>query len=50
MSAIPRIDEFIYMNEQYYQVLNVVYTLDDKNKIYVIVLETNRKLDEEKIN
>jgi len=49
MCMIPRIDEFIYKNDQYYQVLNIVHRFGKTQEIFVILLETNRKLDEEKI-
>lgn len=41
MVIIPRRDEYIYLNEQYYQVLNVVHTLNEKQDIFVIVEEVS---------
>ena len=39
MAIIPRRDEYIYLNEQYYQVLNVVHTINEKQDIFIIVNE-----------
>ena len=39
MVIIPRRDEYIYLNEQYYQVLNIVHTLNEKQDVFIIVNE-----------
>jgi hypothetical protein len=41
MVIIPRRDEYIYLNKQYYQVLNVIHTLNEKQDIFVIVEEVS---------
>jgi hypothetical protein len=42
MSIIPRKDEFIYFNEQYYTVLNIVHNIARKQGICVVVEELNQ--------
>ena len=44
MVIIPRRDEFIYMDNQYYEVLNVVHMLNEKQDIFVIVNELVKPL------
>ena len=39
LSVIPRRDEYIYLNNQYYQVLNVVHKLNDKQDIFIVINE-----------
>ena len=39
IDVIPRRDEFIYLDDQYYEVLNIVHTLDEKQDIFVIINE-----------
>jgi hypothetical protein len=34
---VPRINELIYMNNQYYKVLNVIHMLNKKHDIFIIV-------------
>jgi hypothetical protein len=36
-SVIPRKDEFIWCDELYYQVLNVVHSMDKSHNIFIIV-------------
>ena len=36
---LPRRDEFIYFNEQYYQVINVVHMMNKLQDIFIIVDE-----------
>lgn len=44
MIIIPRRDEYIYMNEQYYEVINVVHMLNEKQDIFVIVNEMTKNI------
>lgn len=37
VDVIPRANEFIYLNDEYYKVLNVVHTLNNKQEIFVII-------------
>ena len=37
VDAIPRANEFIYLNDEYHKVLNVVHTLNNKQEIFVII-------------
>ncbi len=37
--SLPRISEYIYLNDKYYQVINVVHDLTKNNKRLVIVDE-----------
>jgi hypothetical protein len=39
LSIIPRINEYIYYEDKYYMVLNVVHQLNDKHDIFIIVEE-----------
>lgn len=39
LDAIPRKDEFIYMDEQYYIVLNVIHDLTSKPSLLVVVVD-----------
>jgi hypothetical protein len=45
MIIIPRRDEYIYMDEQYYEVLNVVHMLNEKQDIFVIVNEMVKNIN-----
>lgn len=40
---IPRRDEFIYLVDRYYQVINVVHNMDKKHHIFVIIEEVNQQ-------
>lgn len=48
--VIPRKDEYIYINDMYYQVLNVVHNLTIKHQILIIVEEYSQKNVIESIN
>lgn len=37
--VIPRQYEYMYFDNQYYEILNVVHTLDKKQEIFIIVSE-----------
>jgi hypothetical protein len=37
LSIIPRIDEFIYLDNQYYQVLNIVHQLNKNQEIFIVI-------------
>ena len=39
VKTIPKSGEYIYMDGQYYEVLNVVHTIDKTHEIFVIVSE-----------
>jgi hypothetical protein len=39
VDTIPRSGEYIYLGEQYYEVLNVVHSIDKNHQIFVIVSE-----------
>ena len=41
--AIPRRDEFIYLVDRYYQVINVVHDLSKKHSVLVIIEELNQQ-------
>lgn len=45
LNSIPQRDEYIYMNEKYYDVLNVVHSIDKTHQILVIIDETKPKFD-----
>lgn len=44
-SFVPRRDEFIYLVDRYYQVLNVVHDIQKKHEIFVIIQELNNDID-----
>lgn len=39
LRVIPRRDEYIYLNNQYYQVLNVIHKLNEKQDIFIVINE-----------
>lgn len=39
LAVVPRQGEYIYMNNKYVNVLNVVHSIDDKHAIFVVVEE-----------
>ena len=41
--VIPRNGEYIYLDEQYYEVLNVVHSIDENQNIFVIINEISTK-------
>ena len=45
LNSIPQRDEYIYMNERYYDVLNVVHSIDKNHQILVVIEETKPKFD-----
>ncbi len=45
LKSIPQRDEYIYMDDKYYDVLNVVHSLDKNHNIFVIIQETKLKID-----
>lgn len=45
LNSIPQRDEYIYMNDRYYDVLNVVHSIDKNHQILVIIEETKTKFE-----
>ncbi len=43
LEVIPRRDEYIYLFNQYYEVLNVVHMLNEKQDIFVIINELSNQ-------
>jgi translation elongation factor P/translation initiation factor 5A len=43
--SIPKKDEYVFMDNKYYDVLNVIHTIEKEHKILIIVEETKLKLD-----
>lgn len=43
-TIIPRKDEYIYLDEQYYEVVNIVHMLNKKQDIFVIISEVENKI------
>lgn len=41
INIIPRRDEFIWVDEKYYQVINVVHSITDKHEVLLVVEEQN---------
>ena len=44
LAVIPRSGEFVYVNGQYYEVLNVIHSLDKKHNVFIIVKTYSRDL------
>lgn len=42
MSYIPRINEFIFIKDVYYNVINVIYDLNNKEKIIIVVKKIDK--------
>jgi len=45
LNVIPRCNELIYMDEQYFTVLKVIHTLNSKQEIFIIIDEIGAKLN-----
>jgi hypothetical protein len=45
LNVIPQRDEYVYMNDRYYDVLNVVHSIGDKHNIHIIIEETQTKFE-----
>ena len=39
LSIIPRLDEFLFINEQYYQVISVIHQIKNKQEIFIVINE-----------
>lgn len=50
VDVIPRKDEFIYMDVQYYIVLNVIHDLTTKPNVLVVIDEFTPKIDDKYIS
>lgn len=46
LSFIPKRDEYIYLNEKYYKVINVVHRLNKIQDIFIVVDYDENKLNE----
>lgn len=44
LNVIPRIGEYLYFNEQYYEVINIIHMLDDKQEYFIIVNEIGAEI------
>jgi len=42
MEVIPRRDEYIWFDEKYYVVLNIVHSITDKQEVFVVVEEKEK--------
>jgi hypothetical protein len=42
MEVVPRRDEYIWFEEKYYIVLNVVHSITDKQEVFVVVEEKEK--------
>jgi hypothetical protein len=45
LNVIPQRDEYVYMNDRYYDVLNVVHSIGDQHNIHVVIEETKTKFE-----
>ncbi len=43
--SIPKKDEYVFLDNKYYDVLNVIHTIGKEHKILIIIEETKLKLD-----
>jgi hypothetical protein len=48
MNIVPQRDEYIYMDDKYYNVLNVVHSMGKKHNILVVIDETKLKVSLDK--
>lgn len=37
VDVIPRANEFLYMDDKYHKIINVIHTLDGKQEIFIII-------------
>ena len=37
IDVIPRVNEFIYLNETYYRVIGVVHQINEKQEIFIVI-------------
>ena len=42
LSIIPRRDEYIWIDEKYFIVLNIVHSITDKQEVFVVVEEKEK--------
>lgn len=42
MEVVPRRDEYIWFEDKYYIVLNVVHSITDKQEVFVVVEEKEK--------
>jgi len=47
VDIIPRINEYLYMNDNYHKVINVIHTFNGKQEIFVIIEELKFEIDTE---
>jgi hypothetical protein len=45
VEVIPRVNEYLYMDEKYHKVINVIHTMDKKQDIFVIIEELTTQYD-----
>jgi hypothetical protein len=43
--SIPQRNEYIYINNKYYDVINVIHSIDKTHKIHIVIEETEEKYD-----
>jgi hypothetical protein len=44
LSVIPRKDEYIYLNNQYYEVLNIIHDINNKENILLVINELKENI------
>jgi hypothetical protein len=42
LSIIPRRDEYIWIDEKYFIVLNIVHSITDKQEVFIVVEEKEK--------
>jgi hypothetical protein len=45
LNVIPQRDEYVYMNDRYYDVLNVVHSIGKQHTIHIVIEETKTKFE-----
>lgn len=45
LKSIPQRDEYLYMDNKYYDVLNVVHSINKNHNIFIIIEETKVKFE-----
>ena len=44
LTIIPKKDEYLFIDNQYYEIINVVHVINDNQDIFLIVNATDKKM------
>jgi len=45
LNVIPQKGEYVYMNNRYYDVLNLIHSIDNQHNIHIVVEESQIKFE-----